>query len=250
MSSRRLAPADRPTWSHEQLDRELAITLGFALDASSALAYSSALNAYTTFCRKHEFPIKPAPETFARFIVYMQHFVSPKTINSYLSGICNQLENLYPDVRSIRRSPMVAKTMKGSFRRFQTPSNRKDPLSRADLLRACTTLNPATVFDDALFIAQLLVGFYALMRSGELVRPDRRELHDYNKLSMRHSVKMSTSSISFTLPRHKADTTFEALAEDGVPFDQIQALGRWSSDAFKIYIRKHPALLASAMLAR
>jgi hypothetical protein len=34
--------------------------------------------------------------------------------------------------------------------------------------------------------------------------------------------------------------TAHALA--GVPDDRIQALGRWSSDAFKIYIRKNPAL--------
>jgi hypothetical protein len=33
------------------------------------------------------------------------------------------------------------------------------------------------------------------------------------------------------------------LAIHKVPDDRIQAMGRWSSDAFKIYIRKHPALL-------
>jgi hypothetical protein len=36
------------------------------------------------------------------------------------------------------------------------------------------------------------------------------------------------------------------LAKHGVPFDIIQALGRWSSEAFKIYIRTHPLLLHSA----
>ncbi|EIW73793.1 hypothetical protein CONPUDRAFT_30174, partial [Coniophora puteana RWD-64-598 SS2] len=157
----------------------------------------------------HGFPVKPSPETLSRFIVYMQAFVSPKTINSYLSGICNQLETLYPDVRSIRRSPMVTKTMRGSFRRFQTPASRKDPLTRANLVFACRTLNPASCFDDALFIAQLLVGFYALMRSGELVMPDRKELRDHNKLSLRRSVVLTPSTLSFTLPRHKADTSFE-----------------------------------------
>ena len=34
-----------------------------------------------------------------------------------------------------------------------------------------------------------------------------------------------------------------AYALAGVPDDRIQALGRWSSDAFKIYIRKNPTLL-------
>jgi hypothetical protein len=38
-----------------------------------------------------------------------------------------------------------------------------------------------------------------------------------------------------------------ALAEDGVAPHLIQACGRWSSDAFKIYIRKH-AFVLTAML--
>jgi hypothetical protein len=36
-----------------------------------------------------------------------------------------------------------------------------------------------------------------------------------------------------------------ALPEAGLPFQIIQALGRWSSDAFQIYIRRHPTLLAA-----
>jgi hypothetical protein len=34
-----------------------------------------------------------------------------------------------------------------------------------------------------------------------------------------------------------------SLAASGVPFDRIRAMGRWSSDAFRIYVRKNPALL-------
>jgi hypothetical protein len=34
-----------------------------------------------------------------------------------------------------------------------------------------------------------------------------------------------------------------SLAASEVPFDRIQAMGRWSSDAFRIYVRKNPALL-------
>ncbi|VDC07991.1 unnamed protein product [Peniophora sp. CBMAI 1063] len=42
--------------------------------------------------------------------------------------------------------------------------------------------------------------------------------------------------------------TFFAL--EGYPDDRIQGLGRWTSDAFKMYIRKHPALLHALLLAR
>lgn len=37
------------------------------------------------------------------------------------------------------------------------------------------------------------------------------------------------------------------LAQKGVDFNLIQALGRWSSDAFRIYIRQHPLLVHEAV---
>ena len=36
-----------------------------------------------------------------------------------------------------------------------------------------------------------------------------------------------------------------ALAAAGVPDDRIRILGRWSSDSYQVYIRKHPLLLLS-----
>lgn len=40
------------------------------------------------------------------------------------------------------------------------------------------------------------------------------------------------------------------LAELGVPDDRIQAMGRWASDAFRIYIRKNPVLLQALVAGR
>jgi hypothetical protein len=41
-----------------------------------------------------------------------------------------------------------------------------------------------------------------------------------------------------------------ALAQSGVPLDQIQAIGRWASSTFRIYIRQHPVLLAAQLTSR
>jgi len=38
-----------------------------------------------------------------------------------------------------------------------------------------------------------------------------------------------------------------ALAIAGVPADRIQAIGRWSSNTFQIYIRKNPVLLQALL---
>jgi hypothetical protein len=40
------------------------------------------------------------------------------------------------------------------------------------------------------------------------------------------------------------------LAEDGMPENLIQATGRWTSESFRIYIRKNPVLLNALLLAR
>jgi hypothetical protein len=38
-----------------------------------------------------------------------------------------------------------------------------------------------------------------------------------------------------------------SLAKNGVPPSIIQAIGRWASDAFKIYIRKNPVLIQALL---
>ncbi|KAF9558438.1 hypothetical protein CPC08DRAFT_638990, partial [Agrocybe pediades] len=38
-----------------------------------------------------------------------------------------------------------------------------------------------------------------------------------------------------------------SLAQNGTPLSVIQPLGRWSSDAFLIYIRKNPALIQAIL---
>ena len=41
-----------------------------------------------------------------------------------------------------------------------------------------------------------------------------------------------------------------SLAETGADLATIQAIGRWSSDAFRIYIRKNPVVIHAILLGR
>ena len=41
-----------------------------------------------------------------------------------------------------------------------------------------------------------------------------------------------------------------SLAEAGADLATIQAVGRWSSDAFRIYIRKNPVLIHAVLFGR
>lgn len=313
----------RKAWTSERLLHERAIALGCAIEASSIASYSSALQSYLTFCQLHSFPIDPTPDSLSFFIVFMCHHIKPKSVSVYLSGICNQLEPFFPNVREARQHKIVVNTLRGCTKMRAVPTTRKLPLARSDLDRVRLHYGASDFHDDLLFVAQLFTGFHGLLRLGELVWPDKKSLQDYRKISMRPSVKMLPQSYSFLLPSHKADRLFEgntimihatsvgdnplvpfisylasrdrlfpanpelwlradgtiplrrwflqrfhfffpktmagqsmraggatALAQAGVPPHIIQSIGRWASEAFHIYIRQHPVLLAAVLCSQ
>ncbi|KIY44010.1 hypothetical protein FISHEDRAFT_52666 [Fistulina hepatica ATCC 64428] len=243
----------RAPWTLERLRIERLIAIGASIDLSSHAAYSSALQSYLTFCRSHHLPIDPTVDTLTFFIVYMSHYIKPSSVNSYLSGICSQLEPFFPDVRHTRSTQLVRRTLTGCLKLYSSPTTRKRPLRRQELLHLANVFPHADSFDNALWWAQLLVGFYGLLRLGELVVPDQVSLRDHRKFIRRLSVVLHDAAFSFLLPGHKADRFFDGgathLAELGIPPPIIQGIGRWSSDAFKIYIRTHPVILANILHA-
>lgn len=250
----------------------------------------------------------------------MCHHIKPKSVDSYLSGICNQLEPFSPDVRVHRRHRLVAKTIQGCKKLRPSTPSRKRPLTRSDLQSIAPQYLCDAYYDDILFFSLLLTGFHGLMRLGELVWPDQVKLRDYRKVICRNTVQLNQGSFEFFLPGHKADRFFEgniviiqsthtlddplspflsylssrdrlfpfrpelwlkrdgsiptrswfirrlqrhfpndvgghsmraggatALAEAGIPPYLIQAIGRWSSEAFQTYIRRQPVLLATLL---
>ena len=313
----------RVAWTRDRLLRERALALGQAIDISTWKNYGSALNSYLTFVRIHNFPIKPTPDTLSFFTVFMCHHIKPTSVDSYLSGICQQLEPYFPSVRSIRNSVLCKRTLAGCKRLRGTPTIRKRALTMDDLQKVITYYSSSKLHDDLLFVSQLLTGFFALMRLGELTVPDDKSIIDHRKITSRTSVSISNDDYRFFLPSHKADKFFEgntviiqrhhinidplshfqqylssrdrlfpfssdlwlradgsrpsrsffirrmklfftkdvtgqsmrsggatSLAENGVPPNLIQAIGRWASSAFQIYIRKNPVLLQALLFGR
>ena len=304
----------REAWSHDRLLRERAIALGQAIDTSTLNSYSSALNSYLNFVQLHNLPVEPTPDTLSFFAVFMSHHIEPRSVLNYLSGICQQLEPYFDNVRSSRRSPLVERTMKGCLHLKSSPTKRKCALTFDDLKKVVLELGNSTSHDDLLFKTMLLMGFFALMRLGELSFPDEKRLRNWKKVTKRSSVIVAGDQYEFLLPAHKADPFFEgnhiivkkeqrcaidplavfreyitswdllfplssplwvmqngsiptrqffisrlrhffdsnvarqsmraggttSLAEHGVAPALIQFMGRWSSDAFLIYIRKNP----------
>ena len=315
----------RAPWSCERLEHERAIALGQAIDNSTWLNYNSALNSYLDFVKNHHFPVDPTPDTLSFYVVYMSSHIKPDSVDTYLSGISQQLEPFFPLVRAHRKSALVRRTLDGCKRMQAVPTQRKHALSLDDLQKVIEHYHQSKNHDDLLFVALLLIGFFALMRLGELTNPDNLQRWNPSKVIKRASVSISNNTFEFFLPSHKADRFFEGntillmksetrggiatfqhfasylqsrdhlfpfssplwlrhdgtiptrsffmdrlhqffssniggqsmraggattLAANGTAPSLIQAIGRWSSDAFRIYIRKNPVLIQALLHAR
>ncbi len=305
-----------------RLLEERAVALGFALESSTAGTYMSHLNSYLTFCNIHGLPIEPTADTLSFYIVFMCSHIRPSSVDSYLSGICNQLEPWFPQVRKVRSSVLVSRTLTGCKKMHGTSVTRKRPFLEADLSNLLDIYSRSPSYDDTLFLCIVFTAWHCLMRLGEITAHDNPAYRSARKTIKRFSVTISQSPrhISFFLPTHKADRLFEgshiileqrthpldpvavflryieqrdrlfplfpqlwlrengsiptrswfmhrirshfppeyaghslrsggatALAIAGIPADRIQAIGRWSSDTFQIYIRKNPVLLQALL---
>ena len=104
---------NREVWSKGKLVLERAIALGNVMDKSTLSNYGSALNSYLNFVTQHDFPVEPTTEILSFFTVYMCHHINPRSVNTYLTGISQQLETYFPDVKNARNSPLLCRTLQG-----------------------------------------------------------------------------------------------------------------------------------------
>src|SRR5271168_3111704 len=103
----------RVAWTRERLLHERSLAMGQSIDTSTWKNYGSALNSYLTFVQIHCFPVEPTPDILSFFIVFMCHHIKPDSVDTYLSGICHQLEPYFPSVRNIRNSMLCKRTLAG-----------------------------------------------------------------------------------------------------------------------------------------
>ncbi|KAF7763930.1 hypothetical protein Agabi119p4_8467 [Agaricus bisporus var. burnettii] len=248
----------------------------------------------------------------------MAKFISPSSIDSYLSGIIFKLRQQYPRVTEIRNSDHIRLVLRGVKRRHGRPTSRKAPITFKQL-EHLFSLFPSASYDDRLFLAVISTAFFGLLRLGEVTDSNDSRLRDRRKTTRRDSLEITAEYASFILPASKTDKFFAGnqvllrhnnrandpvnalsayvtlrdrlfpdvpwlwltsqgcpptrrwflarfhlhfdaqfgghsmraggatlLAQHGVPFEIIQAIGRWSSETFRIYIRTHPTLLLPA----
>ena len=82
----------------EHLLQEWVLALSEAIDLSTHKTYGSRLNSYLNFVLLHHLPVEPTDHILSLYTVYTMHYIKPDSIDSYLSGICHQLEPYSPDI--------------------------------------------------------------------------------------------------------------------------------------------------------
>jgi hypothetical protein len=177
----------------DRLIYKCSILLGMAIDNSTATAYTLATNSYLTFCKLHNIPIDPTPETLSYYVTFQSSHITPKSVESYLSGICNNLEPFFPDIHSNRASALVKRTLKGAFRHHGRAVKRKSPLTTTHLQSITTDLSASVAHDDMLFLSMLNTGFAGLLRLGEMTVSDNQQLRDFRKVVLRNSLYMGSA---------------------------------------------------------
>ena len=161
------------------------------------------------FCKLHDFDINPTPETLSLYVTYQSTFINPKSVDSYLFRITNQMEAYFLDVCKDQNSALVRQTLKGAKRQHGVLIHWKNPLSLEDLKVVYDDLKSSSVHDNLLFLSQLLIGFNVLLCLSGLCFPDHLALQDFSKISLHLSVQWLCDSFSFWLPSHKTDAMFK-----------------------------------------
>ena len=87
--------------------------------------------------------------------------------------------------------------------------HQKSPITGDDLKLVYDHLPRPLSHDNLLFLTMLCVGFFGLLRLGELVQPDTSSLYSTLKISWRHDVHLDSTFFFFSIPQFKTDMMFE-----------------------------------------
>src|SRR5260221_1837074 len=239
----------RAAWTLDCLRSQWAIYLSNCLDTSTKVSYQSGFNSYLAFCNLHNFDLEPSPETLSFFISYMAHQSGPtrktisiQTITSYLSRIAHHLEPFYLIIHSIRKHPLVIKTLQGAEKTDGWSISCKLLIEDGHLCLLLTKLGTSNEYDNLLFLTICFTTYHGLMWLGELVVPDNPKMLNFRKLSLRQMVIFihndSVHAFKFDLPTHKADCHYHGnsitIQSRHAPLDPVSVFSHYlsSRDSF------------------
>lgn len=137
----------------------------------------------------------------------MAKFISPSSIESYLSGVIFKLRQQYPRIAEIRNSDYIKLVLRGVKRRHGRPMFRKAPITFQQLDHLFS-LFPNASYDSCLFLAIISTAFFGLLRLGKVTDSNDPCLRDRQKTTCRDLLEVTSEHVSFTLPASKTDKFF------------------------------------------
>jgi hypothetical protein len=135
----------------------------------------------------------------------MSHYIEPRSVNSYLSGICNQLETYFPDIWTYRKSALVKQSLKDFKRLFSQPVHRVSALSIEDIDRTRCRYVSIPFSQQSIISCRPRRRFFWTPSPGRTYRP-RRPSSSFNPQIYNLRVRRP---LYVTLRSHKADPFFE-----------------------------------------
>jgi hypothetical protein len=119
------------------------------------------------------------------------------------------------------------------------PTIHNRALTQDDLRRVVDHYKDSHLHDDFLFVSQLLSGFFALHRLGELTTPDDKSLIDHRKITSRSSVQLSNDNYRYLLTSHKGDKIFEGntviIQRHDIALDPLTQFKRYLSSRDRLF---------------
>ncbi|KAF8805357.1 hypothetical protein BYT27DRAFT_7297946 [Phlegmacium glaucopus] len=270
-----LAALARPSLELKDLDAWVLHLQTHSLKKSTISGYSTGARDYLHFCQIHHISPDPTPQTLSRYIAFTSLKIAsgPK----YPTGAHHFLLSLYPDFDINRNNPLVQATIRGSKKVCADPVHRKQPihinhlssfvdaanfsgkyndLLFATIMSCCYAgyhlpyhkTNPFFRGTDILFSTQEIASPVSLLKQFVCAQDIIHGMCSALFLSWFDSKLFTFVDRSFGGHSARAGgATFYASL--GLSESIIMALGRWSTQAWKIYIRDNPSVRATIQLA-
>ena len=215
-----------------------------AWESSTKSGYRTALRSWDAFCDLYHQSHHPTPASLSSYIAYAIRRIA--SIDTYLSGIAHFMKRIYNDWEAVRFHPKVVSVLRGAHKWRAHRIRRRNPLHLhhvGHFVKIACQRNAS--YDQILFAAMLVCGFFAMHRAAELVAPPLSDKAWAKKIIKRDTVTASESTFGYYLPYHKAKNLYQgdSVVIEASSCDQLPMI-----ELLQTYLAKRDAKQTSPFL--
>jgi hypothetical protein len=198
-----------------ELDDLVTYLQNSTIEHSTLWGYTLDTCNYLSFCKIHNLPSDPTPQTLSHYIAFFSQYI--KSGPKYLSGVCFYLRPFFPEFDKNCAYPLVQVTICSAKKIRADSITRKLSLQIPHLQSFADRAATSNSYDDLLFAIILFHSFYNCHHLRELVQNDNVTLFDLRKIIKYSRVFISHRQVSYHLPYHKTDPFYEGTEIIAIP---------------------------------